>query len=53
MFYESLNVQNRMCELCTFSQIWSHMWNQMHLDDAITIMTFTAQNIIIHCASNE
>ena len=24
-FYESLNEQNRMCELCTFSQIWSHI----------------------------
>ena len=23
-FYESLNEENRMCELCTFSQIWSH-----------------------------
>ena len=25
MFYESLNVQNRMCELCMFSQIRSHV----------------------------
>ena len=25
MFYESLNVQNRMCELCMFSQIRSHI----------------------------
>ena len=25
MFYESLNVQNQMCELCTFSQMRSHM----------------------------
>ena len=25
MFYEPLNVQNQMCELCTFSQIRSHM----------------------------
>ena len=25
MCYESLNVQNRMCELCTFSQIRSHI----------------------------
>ena len=24
-FYESLNEKNRMCELCTFSQIWSHI----------------------------
>ena len=24
-FYESLNVENRMCELCTFSQIRSQM----------------------------
>ena len=24
-FYESSNKQNRMCELCTFSQIRSHM----------------------------
>ena len=23
--YESLNVQNRMCEPCTFSQIWSQI----------------------------
>ena len=26
MFYESLNVQNRMCELCTFSQIRLHIY---------------------------
>ena len=25
-FYESLNVENRMCELCTFSQIRSHIF---------------------------
>ena len=25
MCYEPLNVQNRMCELCTFSQIRSHI----------------------------
>ena len=24
-FYKPLNVQDRMCELCTFSQIQSHM----------------------------
>ena len=24
-FYVSLNEENRMCELCTFSQIQSHM----------------------------
>ena len=26
MFYESLNVQNRMCELCMFSQIRTHIY---------------------------
>ena len=26
MCYEPLNVQNRMCELCTFSQIRSHIY---------------------------
>ena len=25
IFYEPLNVQNRMCELCTFSEIRSHI----------------------------
>ena len=29
MSYEPLNVQNRMCELCTFSQIQSHI--RMHV----------------------
>ena len=25
-FYGSANAQNRMCELCMFSQIWSHIF---------------------------
>ena len=29
--YESLNEENRMCELCTFSQIWSHMYTVVRL----------------------
>ena len=28
-FYESLNEENRMCELCTFSQIQSHIYHML------------------------
>ena len=30
MCYEPLNVENRMCELCTFSQIRSHFISRVH-----------------------
>ena len=36
MCYEPLNVQNRMCELCTFSQIRSHI-SIMHNDISSTL----------------
>ena len=29
-FYESLNVENHMCELCTFSQIRSHIMRHVN-----------------------
>ena len=29
-FYESSNEQNRMCELCTLSQIRAHIHNDSH-----------------------
>ena len=45
-FYESLNEKNRMCELCTFSQIRSH----------IILVTFTyvtgfAKTCIVHTSN--
>ena len=37
-FYEPVNVQNRMCELCTFSQIRSQMclhFTKIHIDNGV------------------
>ena len=41
MCYETLNVQNWMCELCTFSQIRSHIINYIgyHASNKIAIIT--------------
>ena len=31
-FYGSLNEQNWICELCMFSQIWSHIHTYIHIE---------------------
>ena len=46
-FYRSLNEQNRICELCTFSQIWSHI--VIHIGRAQTVLLIeVAYCICIH-----
>ena len=42
-FYESPNEQNRMCELCTFSQIRSHIYMNKY-SDVVSSFTINAHN---------
>ena len=45
-FYESLNEQNQMCELCTFSQIRSHrMKDKLGTNVEIVVSVFTRSNL--------
>ena len=46
MCYESLNVQNRMCELCTFSQIWSHMCIAIHAKNYLIIFIVVPDPVV-------
>ena len=47
-FYGSLNTQNRMCELCTFSQIRSHIYNSTAQVHPIVICMNTANIIDVY-----
>ena len=58
MFYESLNVQNRMCELCTFSQIRSQLLMQQYKPASIQMLrhqydTPTFKTNALRLVSNE
>ena len=45
-FYESLNGKNRMCELCTFSQIRSHIMLNILLEVAVLCSKFSTDSSI-------
>ena len=48
-FYESLNEKNRMCELCTFSQIRSQLIFGTHFYCGIKVLFTLGSTLVSHC----